>query len=365
MELSNHMVPYNTRKATHYDISEHITDAVMARIGYSFGTTARIGPLPEKWKLEDDEAVADMRAAHDKASQQAKDHNRPIAEALLAMSRGETNEYKDKDVQDAEICDMIAKMRAKGDTRATRYLEANAKHDRANQRANPVRYSLQEVEHDRCEKADKLLWETEQKYQPEEERMLRQATSEQQSMMTEEEANFALTTQDLAIWDLVTKRYRDRTSKDDEDDEEAAREAEYRENKLNVGADRDMHLTLEERVCKSRDIEAMLREQKEKRRQKFHPIRNELVDMIEKKRVVEDKNRLAIVQTSPSEYEMQERQREDLYHRGISEEKASEKLNTVRKQLEDALAVQRMDVQDALNKLYNEVMRDEMMRSTV
>jgi len=81
--------------------------------------------------------------------------------------------------------------------------------------------------------------------------------------------------------------------------------------------------------------------------------------------VVEDKNRLAIMQTSPSEYEMQERQREDLYHRGISEEKASEKLNTVRKQLEDALAVQRMDVQDALNKLYNEVMRDEMMRSTV
>ena len=57
------MVRYNTIRATHHDVSEHITDAVMARVGYNFGTTARVGPLPEKWKLEDDKAAADMRAA--------------------------------------------------------------------------------------------------------------------------------------------------------------------------------------------------------------------------------------------------------------------------------------------------------------
>ena len=175
-------------------------------------------------------------------------------------------------------------------------------------------------------------------------------------MMTEPEANYALMTQDLAIWDLAQKRYRDRNAKDEEDDKEAAREAEYHVNKWKGSADRDMHLTLEERVCKQRDIEAMFREQKEKRRQKFHPIRNKLIKLVEKKRVAEDENQMAIEQTSPSKFAMQERLREDWNHRDISERKAFEKLQKVREHLRDALATQQIDVIDAINKAYAAMM---------
>ena len=48
MQDLDNMVRYHTREATYHDVSEHITDAVMARMGHSFGTTSRIAELPEE-----------------------------------------------------------------------------------------------------------------------------------------------------------------------------------------------------------------------------------------------------------------------------------------------------------------------------
>jgi hypothetical protein len=285
------MTRYHTSEAVYHDVSEHITDAVMAHIAYSCGTTARIGGTVE------DET-----------------HGR------------------------------------------THYLEAEAKRDRAEQRAHPFRYRLQQVETERGKAADKLLWETKRRYQPEEENMQRFATSEQQGEMTEPEAHDALMTQDLAIWDLESKRYRDRTVKDDDDDDEAAREVEYYQNRGKGSAHRDLDLTLEERVRKQQVMERRYREQRDKRREKFHPIRTEFINLEKERHAAEDKRQMDTYGTSPSEYVIQTRREDDRFHRQMIEKQAREALKTAREALRDPEGTAQKE-SDALHKAYNDMIR--------
>ena len=373
------MARYHTSVAACHNISEHITDTVMAHIGYSCGSRYakagndvlteplteedkhseellakskfaeqfRIHPADAAWQhgagedkrhaeemragrlsaaaeshrletekekqaadlraarrleTEKEQQAADLRAAREKTWQQAKDHESPLAQGLLAMSLGKNPEYEDKDVLDPEIRDMVEKKRAAGgggDHRPTHYLESEAKRDRAEQRAHPFRYRLQQVEKEKVDAADKLLWETKRMYETEEEFMLRSATSEQQDEMTEPEAYEALMTQDLAIWDLASKRYRDRTLQDDADDDEAAREDDF----------------------------FLYSEQSDKRREKFYPSRTEFINLVKERRAAKDKHQMDTDGTSPSKYVIQDRREDDRFHLQMTEKEAREWLD--------------------------------------
>ena len=351
------MARYHTSVAACHNISEHITDTVMAHIGYSCGSRYakagndvlteplteedkhseellakskfaeqfRIHPADAAWQhgagedkrhaeeiadlraarrleTEKEQQAADLRAAREKTWQQAKDHESPLAQGLLAGFLDKTPKYEDKHILDPEIRDMVEKKRAAGggrDRRPTHYLESEAKRDRAEQRAHPFRYRLQQVEKEKVDAADKLLWETKRMYETEEEFMLRSATSEQQDEMTEPEAYEALMTQDLAIWDLASKRYRDRTLQDDADDDEAAREDDF----------------------------FLYSEQSDKRREKFYPSRTEFINLVKERRAAKDKHQMDTDGTSPSKYVIQDRREDDRFHLQMTEKEAREWLD--------------------------------------